>query len=339
MMFRNPWLGQRMQFNRLRRREFITLLGGAATWPLTARAQPGGRMPTIGLLWPGTAPPAPPRMESFRQGLRESNFIEGQNLTIELRYAQRSQQQLAELAADLVRLKVDVIFTSGDLAPRIAQQATAIIPIVAISDDILGAEIVTSLARPGGNTTGLTILAPELSVKRLEVLQEVVPGLTRVATLWDPTTGKSQVAMTEQAARALNVKLHVLEVSRSDDLIAALESAKIERAEALNVFSSPFLASIYREIITLAAVHRLPAIYQWREHTEAGGLLSYGPSLAEMWRQTAKIIGKVLRGAKPADLPVEQPTKFELVVNLKTAKALNLEIPSSLLARADEVIE
>jgi putative ABC transport system substrate-binding protein len=324
----------------MRRRDFIKVIAGSTVaWPLAASAQPGRRVPTIGLLWPGAAPPASPRMESFRQGLREVGLVEGQNVAIELRYAQRGLQQLAELAADLVRLKVDIIFASGDLAPRIAQEATGMIPIVAIADDMVGAGIVSSLARPGGNTTGLTILAPELSVKRLEVLREIVPGLVRVASLWDPTTGKSQVTMTEQGAQTLNVKLQILEVRGQDDLVGALQTAKTERAEALNVLSSPFLASLYREIITLAAVHRLPAIYQWREHAEAGGLLSYGPSLAEMWRQTAKIVAKVLRGAKPADLPVEQPTKFEFVINLKTAKVLGLEVPPTLLARADEVIE
>jgi putative ABC transport system substrate-binding protein len=248
-------------------------------------------------------------------------------------------KQLAELAAELVRLKVDVIHASGDLAPRAAQQATATIPIVAISDDILGAGLITSLSRPGGTTTGLTILSPELSAKRLEVLRDIIPGLSRVASLWDPTTGISQVRLTESAAQSLNIKLKVLEVRRRNDLAGVFQTAKAEEAEALNVFSSPFLASLHREIIDLAAVYRFPAIYQWKEHAEAGGLISYGPSLAGIWRQTAMIVTKVLRGAKPADLPVEQPTKFELVVNAKTAKSLSLTLPPSILLRADEIIE
>jgi putative tryptophan/tyrosine transport system substrate-binding protein len=323
----------------MRRREFITLLGGAAAWPLAARAQQFGSIPRIGILWPGVSVPAPPRLESFRRGLRELGFVDGQNVVIELRYAQGGLQQLPELAAELVDLNVDVIQASGDLAPRVAQQATTTIPIVAMSDDILGAGLVANLSRPGGNTTGLTILSPELSAKRLELLKEIVPGLSRVTALWDPTTGTSQVAMTEEVAQSLNLKLQILEVRRRDDVPGAIRAARNSQAEAINVFSSPFLASLYREIIGLAAEYRLPTIYQWREHAEAGGLISYGPSLAEMFRQAAGIVVKILKGAKPAELPVEQPTKFELVINLKTAKALGLELQPMLLARTDEVIE
>ena len=254
-------------------------------------------------------------------------FVEGQNVSIELRYAQGGPQQLPDLAAELVRLKVDVITTFGDFSPRVAQQATQTIPIVAIGDDILGAGIITSLSQPGGNTTGLTILAPELSAKRLEVLQEMVPGMSRVAALWDPTTGTSQVATTENAARALKLKLQILEIHRPDDLASAFEAARNGQAQALNVFSSPVLSSLYSQIIGFAAKYRLPAIYQWKEHVEAGGLVSYGPALAAMWRQSATIVVKILKGAKPANLPVEQPTKFELALNAKTAKSLGLAIP------------
>jgi putative ABC transport system substrate-binding protein len=324
----------------MKRREFITLLGGAAAaWPMAALAQQAGSVPRIGVLWPGDAPPVSPRMESFRQGLRASGFVDGQNIAIELRYAQGGPQQLPELAAELVRLKVDVIFASGDLAPKVAQQATETIPIVTIGDDILGARLITSLSRPGGNTTGLTILSPELSAKRLEVLRDIIPGLSRVTALWDPTTGASQVTMTTSAAVSLNLKLQVLEVRRREDVAGAVRAARNSQADALNVFSSPFLAALHREIIAFAAEHRLPAIYQWKEHAEAGGLVSYGPSLAAMWRQSAIIVSKVLKGAKPADLPVEQPSKLELVVNLRTAKSLDLTISPSVLLRADEVIE
>jgi putative tryptophan/tyrosine transport system substrate-binding protein len=236
-------------------------------------------------------------------------------------------------------MKVDVLTTFGDLTPRIAQQATKTIPIVAISDDILGAGLVASLSRPGGNTTGLTIMSPELSAKRLEVLQEMLPGMSRVAALWDPTTGASQVSIAERAAQSLNLTLQVLEVRRRDDVVGAFLAARSGRADALNVFSSPFLASLFREIIELSAEYRLPAIYQWKEHVEAGGLLSYGPSLAAMFRQTATIVVRLLKGAKPADLPVEQPTKFELAVNARTAMALGFAIPPSVLVRADDVIE
>jgi putative ABC transport system substrate-binding protein len=278
-------------------------------------------------------------MEAFRQGLRASGLVEGRDVAIELRYAERGLQQLPALAAELVNLKVDVIQASGDLAPRAAQGATSTIPIVAFSDDILGAGLVASLSRPGGTTTGLTIFSPELSAKRLELLRDIIPGLSRVASLSDPTTGASQVATTETAARSLQIRLQILEVRQRDELADAFLAAKAERAEALNVFSSPFLASLYRDIIDLAAEHRLPAIYQWKEHAEAGGLISYGPGLAALWRQTAMIVAKVLRGAKPIDLPVEQPTKFELAINLRTANAVGLTIPPSILLRADEVIE
>jgi len=224
----------------MKRRQFITLLGGAAAWPLAARAQQVESTPRIGLLWPGDAPPASPRMESFRQGLRALGFVDGQNVAIELRYAQRGPQQLPELAAELVRLKVDVIFASGDFAPKVAQQATETIPIVAISDDILGARIVASLSRPGGNTTGLTILSPELSAKRLEVLRDIIPALSRVTALWDPTTGASQVTMTTSAALSLNLKLQVLEVRRREEVAAAVRAARNSQADALNVFSFRF---------------------------------------------------------------------------------------------------
>ena len=323
----------------IRRRDFITLLGGATVWPFAGRAEQTGNRASIGLLWPGDALPASPRMESFRLGLRESGFVEGQNVVITIRHPQRDPQQLPELAAELVRLKVDVILSNGDFAPRVAQQATKTIPIVAISDDVIGAGIIASLSRPGGNTTGLTILSPELSAKRLELLKEIVPGLTRVTALWDPTAVASQLLMAENAARSLGINLHVSELRSRDDVADAVRAARDSQAQGLNVLSSPFLASLSREIIGLAAEYRLPAIYQWREQAEAGGLISYGPSLAAMWRQAAMIVARVLNGANPADLPVEQPTKFELVVNARTARSLGLSIPTSVLLRADEVIE
>jgi putative ABC transport system substrate-binding protein len=324
----------------MNRRAFISGLGGAAAaWPLAARAQQAGRTSRIGLLWPGDAPPTSPRMESFRQGLRASGFIDGHNITIDLRYAQRGLQQLSELATELMRMNIDAIFAGGDLAAQVAKQATETIPIVVITDDILGAGVVASLSRPGGNVTGLTILGPELSAKRLELLRDIVPRLSRVSALWDPTSGASQMTMTESAAQTLDLKLQILEVRRREDVAASLRAARNWQAEALNVFASPILASLHREIIAFAAEYRLPAIYQWKEHAEAGGLVSYGPGLAAMWRQSGILVAKVLKGAKPADLPVEQPSKFELVVNFKTAEALGLAIPPSVLLRADEVIE
>ncbi len=296
-------------------------------------------MRRVGVLWPGAAPPAAPRLESFREGLRDAGYIEGQNLTIELRYSRRGPQHLPELAAELVRLNVEVIQASGDHAPKIAQQATGTIPILAFTDDVLGAGLVASLSRPGGNTTGLTILAPELSAKRLEILSEIVPGLSRVAALWDPNSGKSQVSMTEIAARAMNIQLQVLKVQHRDDLAEAFAAARKSEAQAVNIFGSPYLASLSGEIIGFAAAHRLPAIYQWKEHVEDGGLISYGPSLVQLWRQAGIITAKLLNGAKPADMPVEQPTKFELVVNTRTAKTIGISLSPSLLVRADEVVD
>ena len=323
----------------MRRREFITLLGGATAWPLTARAQQGASIPKIGVLWPGAAPPTSPRMESFRLALRQSGYIEGETVAIELRYAEKGVQQLSELAAELVHLKVNVITAFGDLAPKVAQQVTGTIPIVAICDDIVGAGLVASLAHPGANITGFTILSPELSAKRLELLKELVPGISRVAALWDPTTGKAQVAETEKAARSLNLNLQILEVRDREAISGALAAARDGRVEAINVFASPILASLNREIITLAAEYRLPAIYQWREAVEAGGLLSYGADLPSMWRQSGVIVGRVLKGERPADLPIEQPARLELAVNAKTALALKLAIPPNILIRADTVID
>ena len=324
----------------MRRREFLGVLGGAVVaWPLVAHAQQGQRVRRVGVLWPGASAPASPRLESFREGLREAGYIEGQNLTIDLRYSRRGSQHLPELAAELVRLNVEVIQASGDYAPKIAQQATGTIPILAFTDDVLGAGLVASLSRPGGNTTGLTILAPELSAKRLEILSEIVPGLSRVAALWDPTSGISQVSMTEDAARAKNIQLQVLKVQHRDDLAEAFATARKGEAQAVNVFASPFLSSLSGEIIGIAAAHRVPTIYQWKENVENGGLVSYGPSLVQLWRQAGNIAAKLLKGAKPADMPVEQPTKFELVVNTRTAKAIGINLPPSLLVRADEVVD
>jgi putative tryptophan/tyrosine transport system substrate-binding protein len=234
---------------------------------------------------------------------------------------------------------VDVIATFGDGPTKIAQQATSAIPIVTIGDDLLGSGLIGSLSRPGSNTTGISIIAAELSAKRLELLSTIMPGLSSVAGLWDPTSGPSQVAMSENAARTMKLKLQIMEVAHRDDLDGAFRAARDGHVQAVNVFSSPFLASLYREIIGRAAEYRLPAIYQWREHAEAGGLMSYGPSLPAMWQQDGAMVARILKGAKPSDMPVEQPTKFELVINQKTAKALGLTISRDFLLVADEVIE
>ena len=305
--------------------------------PLAAEAQHPDKVARVGVLWPGPSVPASPRMESLRQGLRESGYIEGQNLAIELRLSP-DLERLRELAVELVQAQVNVIVSFGDGGPRAAQRATTQIPIVAIADDIVGAGLATSLARPGGNLTGITILSPELSAKRLALLKELRPRLSRVAVLWDPAT-PSQLKVTEGAAQSLGIKLQALPVRSRADLPGAFELAKKERAEAFNVLASPLLSSLQPHILEHVTKTRLPAIYQWKEHAAAGGLISYGPSLAAMWQQSGHVIAKILKGAKPYDLPVEQPTKFELVINLTAAKALGLTIPSSILVRADSVIE
>ena len=327
----------------MRRRDLIALFGGglvagfSGDWPVASRAQQSS-MAKVGLLWPGPAPPVSPRLESFRDGLQRSGYIEGQNIAFELRYGAAVPQQLADQAAELVRAKVDVIATFGDSATKIAQDATGTIPIVALGDDLLGSGLIGSLSRPGGNTTGISILLRN-SAKRLELLQTIVLGLSRVAGLWDPSTEPSQVGMSENAARAMKLKLQIFEIRRSDDLDGAFRAARDGQLQAISVFSSPLLSSLYREIIDRAAKYRLPAIFQWREHVEAGGLMAYGPSLPAMWQQDGALVAKILKGAKPSDLPVEQPSKFELVINIKTATAQGLSVSNQMQLLADQVID
>ena len=325
--------------SQVRRRQFLIAAGALLAAPLAAEAQQAGKTPRIAYLWPGASQPLIPRMEAFRQGLRESGYVEGQNIAVEIRSAEGRSDRLPQLAAELVRLNVDVIATSGEVATRVLQQATTTIPIVSFTDDLVGTGLVASHARPGGNTTGVSILASQLNVKRLELLKEALPGVSRIAALWDPGTGDFYVRPIESAARSLGMQLQVLAVRGPDGFDGAFQAARNAHAEAVNVLASPFMASYDKTIIELAAKWRLPTIYQWRQSAEAGGFMSYGPILLDLWRQTARVVGKILKGAKPADLPVEQPTKFELVVNARTAKALGLKIPQSLLLRADQVIE
>jgi putative ABC transport system substrate-binding protein len=321
------------------RRSFIRGLSLVLATPIAAAAQRTGVTYRIGVLYPGGAAALASRIEAFRQGLRDLGYIEGTHFSLEPRHADGNAERLNPLAADLIGRAVDVIATSGDLATRTVQRATTTIPIVALTDDLVGSGLVASHARPGGNITGISILSPELNVKRLEIVKEICRGSCRIVVLWDPATGTPQLKEMETASRSLGVQLSVLEVRSRDDLDTAFNVARKERAAAVNVLASPLLASYGQHIIGLAERSRLPAIYQWREQAEAGGLMSYGPSLLETWRQTGLLVGKVLRGAKPTDVPVEQPTKFELVINKKAAKSLGVTIPASLLLRADHVIE
>ncbi len=306
---------------------------------MEAGAQPAQPM-RIGIL-SQAAPPPPvtPSVDVLVQGLRELGYEDGRNVILELRYGANSAEHLAELAAELVRLKVAVITTAGDLSTRAAQQATSTIPIVAVVGFPIESGFVASLAKPGGNITGVAVQADELAAKRLELLKEAIPGVTRVAVLWDPVTSPRQLRAAEAAARALKLELQVLEARAPGDLKKAFESAAKGRAEALAVLVSPFFSTSRQTLIDLAAKSRLPTIYPAREFVAQGGLMGYGPITRETYRVAAALIDKVLKGAKPGDLPVRQPTAFELSINLKAAKALGLMLPAPLLIRADQVIE
>jgi putative ABC transport system substrate-binding protein len=324
----------------LKRREFIMLLGGAAgAWPLPARAQQAG-LPTVGFL--GTTSPSIMSQwtAAFVGRLRELGWIEGRTIKIEYRWAEGRGERYAEIAAELVRLKVDVIVTTGPAAPQ-AKTATSVIPIVlALSGDPVGAGLVASLARPGGNITGLSMQWPDAAGKRLELLREVVPSFRRLAIMVNVGFPDAVLEASEAkaVARSLGLEVATLEIRRAEDIVPAFESLK-DHADALYVTADALLNANRIRINTLALGARLPTMHAFRESVEAGGLMSYGPNLASMFRRAAEYVDKILRGAKPGDLPVEQPTKFDLVINLTTAKALGLTVPPSLLARADEVIE
>jgi putative ABC transport system substrate-binding protein len=309
---------------------------------VSVEAQQPKKVPRIGFL-SGVSPSTnPTRREAFRQGLRELGYVEGKNIIIEYRYAEGQQDRESELAAELVRLKVDVIVTGGPTATRAAKKATPTIPIViAFDDDPVGSGFVASLARPGGNITGLSSLAPEVSGKQLELLKEIVPNLARVGVLGDVTRPGIPQALREikVAADAFHVQVQYLEVRAPKDIETAFRAASKERADALVVLGSPALNLQQKQVAALAVKNRLAVIYSNREFVEAGGLMSYGISLADLSRRAAAYVDKILKGAKPADLPVEQPTKFELLVNLKTAKQIGLTIPPNVLARADKVIK
>jgi putative tryptophan/tyrosine transport system substrate-binding protein len=326
----------------MRRREFITLLGGAAaTWPLAARAQQAGKMPTIGYLGASTPSAQGDWLTALVQRLREHGWTEGRNVTIEVRWAQNRPDRYAEIAAEFVRLKVDVIVTLGIAVPA-AKRATSSIPIVfAVDADPVGSGLVASLARPGGNVTGLSSQSPDTASKRLQLLREVLPDLRRIATLgnadWHGAVEELKQVQTVGPTLGLDV-VDKLEIRRADEIEAAFASLK-GGPQALYVSSDPLVAANRIRIITLALAARLPTSFVRREYIEAGGLMSYGPSFLDLNRRAADFVDKILRGAKPADLPVEQPTKFDLILNLTTAKALGLRIPEAFLLRADEVIE
>jgi putative ABC transport system substrate-binding protein len=324
----------------MRRRDFFMLVGGVAAWPLATRAQQG-KLPTIGFLGPATPSTYSQWVAAFVQRLRELGWIEGRNVTIEVRWAEGREERYAEIAAEFVRLKVDVIVMSGTAAVIAAKQATSAIPIVfAAAGDPLGAGLVASLARPGGNITGLSIQQTDSASKRLELLREVVPNLRRLAIMANVGTPGAVLEMREVQATGGSLGLEIVtsEIRRAEDIGAGFEALK-GRADALYVCTDPLLATNRTRINILAVGARLPTMHGVREYVEAGGLMSYGANFPDLFRRAADFVDKILRGAKPVDIPVEQPTKFDLVINLTTAKALGLTIPESFLLRADEVIE
>jgi len=327
----------------MERRAFLGALGLLAA-PRAAEAQPAARVPRIGWL-PVNLASAPHTLEPFRQGLRDLGYVEGRNLVIETRDARGKLERLPALAAELVALKVDIIVAPGTPQALAAKNATRTIPIVFVgATDPVTDGLVSSLARPGGNATGSSNLAPELVGKRLEQLKQAVPGVSRVAVLREPSatgerTEKDMLKEAEVAARALGVQLQLVEARGPADFDRAFSEMTRARAGALTVLGSAMFSCERRRLVDLAAKHRLPAVYTSKDFVDAGGLMAFGPNLADSFRRAATYVDKILKGAKPADLPVEQPTKFELVMNLKTAKALGLTIPQTLLLRADEVIQ
>jgi putative tryptophan/tyrosine transport system substrate-binding protein len=323
------------------RRYFITLLGvSVAAWPLAARAQPPNRLPRLGVLWPGSPPDK--WDDAFRQGLHALGYVEGRNILLEYRWAEGKQEHLRGLAEELVALKVDLIVTLSAPAILAAKQATTTIPIVfAGTSDPVRSGFAASLAHPGGNLTGLSLMAPDLAGKRLAFIKSLVPATSRIAMLWNASDQGMALRVREaqEAAPALEVTLLSPELRTLTDLESTFIALTRDRPDALLIFVDPFTVSHRQRIVHFAATNRLPAIYEDRIFLEAGGLMSYGPSVQDNCRRAASYVDKILKGAKPSDLPIEQPTKFELVINLKTARALSIDIPPTLLALADEVVE
>lgn len=323
----------------MRRRDLVTLLGGAAVgWPLAARAQQTKKIPRIGVLWPN--PPA--TFESMRQGLRDFGYVEGQNINFELRWAEGKLDKLPELAAELVSLQVDVIVTLAPPATLAAKWATQSIPIVFVAmGDPLASGIVASLTRPGANLTGTTRMISEMSAKHVQLLKEAVPSLAKLAVLWNPANSSHQPALqaVHAVAQSLSLQVQPLEVRSPTELDSTFAAIMAERADGILFIADPIFFIHLNRMVDLVAAHRLAAICNFIEFPKLGGFMGYAPSLPDEFRHAAGHIDKILKGANPADLPVQQPTTFQLVINLRTAKALGLNVPGTLIARADEVIE
>ena len=341
----SPSLGKaekRMQLGHLQRREFITLSGGALAWPLAASAQEPGRIYRLATLT--GVPRDGPQYDAVFEELRQFGFVEGQNLNVDPSGFGLRNEQLAPRAAAIVKAAPDVILCGPALSIRILQQATRTIPLVGQSEDMVAEGLVASLARPGGNTTGISLLSPELDGKRQEILIATVPGAHRIAAMVDAkATSPDHIQVLQQEARSRGIELLVFSMSRPEEIASAMDAAKASGAEALNFLATPLFSLPgtpgNRIVMERIAAARLPAIFQWPETAEAGALLAYGPRFVEMYRERARMVVKILRGAKPADIPIEQPTRFELIVNLKAAKSIRYEVPNAILLRADEVIE
>jgi putative ABC transport system substrate-binding protein len=323
----------------MKRREFIALVGGAAAWPIALGAQERGKVYRLAIFSAGSRF----RFRIFAGALRDLGWIEGKNLIVEERFADDQLDRLPELATELVRLNVDVIVTAGTLAPLAAKRATTTIPIVlANAGDPVGSGLVASLAQPGGNITGLSLMAPDLGGKRLEMVKEILPDVSRVAVLWNALNPYSALVFRETEAAAQRLRIHIesLEVRGPHDFDAALRGAVAKQTSAIITVEDPLTYDYREQIADFLVKNGLPGIFGFKDAMVTfGGLLSYGANFGDLWRRTAGYVDKILKGAKPSELPIEQPTKFELVINLKTAKALGLTIPQSLLLRADEVIE
>jgi putative ABC transport system substrate-binding protein len=324
------------------RRQFITALGGTAiAWPLAARAQQPAKLPIVGYLGPSSPENPGPNTEVFLERLRVLGWVEGRTITIEHRWAEGRPERVSEIAAEFVRLRVDIIVTTATNDAIAMKKATSVIPIVfAVSGDPVGAGLVATLARPGGNVTGLSIQQTDSAGKRIDLIHEIVPGLHRLAILANPDSPNVRLELPEvqAGARRLGFDTTAYEIRRAEDITSAFEALK-SWADALYVVTDPLVSTNRIRVNTLALEARLPTIYSFQGFVESGGLMSYGPNFPDLYRRTAEFVDQILRGTKPADIPVEQPTRFDLVVNLTTAKALGLTIPETFLVRADKVIE
>jgi putative ABC transport system substrate-binding protein len=326
----------------MRRREFITLLGGtAAAWPLAARAQQGGRVPRIGFLFPGPETRGRADIATLREGLRVAGYREPDQVELITRVTAGDPSRVGLMARELVERKVDVLVPLSPAAVQAVRSLTSTIPIVAfdLETDPIGSGLVKSLARPGGNVTGVFFDFPEFSKKWLEFMKEILPRLARIGVLWDPATGFTQLRAVEAVAAVMNIELEIVEVHALADLDGAMVAASRNNVDALVMLSTPLIGGSSKPLADFTLRRRLPAVTLFPDFARSGGLMGYGPNIPDSIRQLARMVAKVLQGTKPADLPIELPTKFELVVNLKTAKALGIEMPTSILLRADEVIE